>query len=69
MTRQKTAAAGQREGRETKEAYFGFPAFCMKGVIRYCVIHAAHSGEWGSDTALFTGEQKAGFLVIFFIYV
>ena len=44
MTRQKTAA-GQREGRETKEAYFGFPAFCMKGVIRHCVIHAVRSGD------------------------
>ena len=43
MTRQKTAAARQREGRETKEAYFGFPAFCMKGVIRHCVIHAVRS--------------------------
>ncbi|ENY98601.1 Uncharacterised protein [Hungatella hathewayi] len=50
MTRQKTAAAGQREGRETKEAYFGFPAFCMKGVIRHCVIHAVHSGKWGGQT-------------------
>lgn len=45
MTRQKTAAGGQREGRETKEAYFGFPAFCMKGVIRHCVIHAVRSGD------------------------
>ena len=44
MTRQKTAAARQREGRETKEAYFGFPALCMKGVIRHCVINAVRSG-------------------------
>lgn len=69
MTRQKTAAARQREGRETKEAYFWIPGLLYERHYQALRDSCRTFREMRSDAALFTGEQKAGFPEIFFIYV